>query len=185
MLQINVVMAEDFDESTNEFVEETWPLCLEHSLVSLSKWESEYEKPFLSGEEKDPDEVMAYIRMMDLGPNTPPEVFENISNAQYMEINEYINAKRTATWFNELKKPSRNSQTVTSELVYYWMTSYEIPWEAQHWHLNRLFTLLKVFGAERSQHDKANKKTRSERESLADQRRRLNEERKKQLGTSG
>lgn len=185
MLQINVVMSEDFDESTNEFIEETWPLRLEHSLSSLSKWESEFEKPFLSSEEKEPDEILIYVRMMDLDENTPPEVFHNISNEQYLKINEYINAKRTATWFNELKKPARSTQTVTSELIYYWMTSYEIPWEAQYWHLSRLFTLIKVFGAERSQHDKTNKKSRTERESLAAERRRINEERKKQLGTSG
>lgn len=186
MLQINVVMREDYDEERQEFVEETWPLVLEHSLVSLSKWESEFEKPFLSSDEKTPDEIMAYIVMMDLSPETPPEVFSNISNEQYNQINDYINAKRSATWFNELEKPNkRNTQTVTSELIYYWLTTYEIPWEAQYWHLSRLFTLIKVFGAERSQHDTTNKKKRTSAESLAAERRRLNAERRKQLGTSG
>lgn len=186
MLQINVVMLEEFDESTQEFVEETSTLILEHSLFSLSKWESKYEKPFLSSEEKTEEEIMDYITMMDLSSETPPEVYGNLTNAQYLEINEYINAKRTATWFNERNKTNkRDSQTVTSELIYYWLTSYEIPWEAQYWHLSRLFTLIKVFGAERSQHDKANKKSRTSNESLAAERRRLNEERRKQFGTSG
>lgn len=186
MLQINVVMSEEFDESTQEFLTETWTLTLEHSLVSLSKWESEYEKPFLSSEEKTVEEIMRYITMMDLSSETPPEVYSNISNEQYLEINRYINAKRTATWFNEFgPKNKKSSQVVTSELIYYWLTSYEIPWEAQYWHLSRLFTLIKVFGAERSQHDKTNKKSRAETESLAAQRRRLNEERRKKLGTSG
>lgn len=186
MLQINVVMVEEFDESTQEFLEETHPLTLEHSLVSLSKWESNYEKPFLSDTEKTAEEIMDYITMMDLSSNTPPEVYSKISNEQYLEINNYINAKRTATWFNEFNsKPKNNTQTVTSELIYYWLTSYEIPWEAQHWHLSRLFTLIKVFGAERSQHDKTNKKSRTSAESLAVERRKLNEQRRKQMGTSG
>ena len=185
MLQINVVMSEDFDESTQEFVTDVCALTLEHSLVSLSKWESKYEKPFLSKAEKTVEEVMDYITMMDLSPETPPEVYANITNAQYITINQYINAKRTATWFSELETKKKDTQTVTSELIYYWLTSFEIPWEAQDWHLSRLFTLIKVFGAERSKHDSTNKKTRSGAESLAAQRRKLNEERRKQLDTSG
>lgn len=185
MLQINVIMSEDFDESTQEFVIDTWPLTLEHSLVSLSKWESKYEKPFLSTDEKSEEEIMDYITMMDVSPETPPEVFSSITNTQYLEINKYINAKRSATWFNEIETKKKTTQTVTSELIYYWLTSYDIPWEAQHWHLSRLFTLIKVFGAERSQHDTTNKKSRTSSESIAAERRKLNEQRRKQLGTSG
>lgn len=185
MLQIDVVIEEEFNEEDSSFITKTYPVYLEHSLVSLSKWESKYEKPFLSETEKTVDEIMDYITMMDLSPETPPEVYANISNAQYLDINKYINAKRTATWFNELETKKKSTQVVTSELIYYWLTSYEIPWEAQHWHLSRLFTLVKVFGAERSQHDKTNKKSRTSAESIAAQRRKLNEERRKQLGTSG
>ena len=185
MLQIDVVMSEDFDETSQEFLTETRALTLEHSLVSLSKWESKYEKPFLSETEKTVDEIMDYITMMDLSPETPPEVYANITNEQYLDINKHINAKRTATWFNELETKKKSTQVVTSELIYYWLTSYEIPWEAQHWHLSRLFTLIKVFGAERSQHDTTNKKSRTSAESIAAKRRKLNEERRKQLGTSG
>lgn len=182
MLQINVVLSESYNEETQEFLEETWPLRLEHSLVSLSKWESKYEKPFLNNDEKSVDEVMTYIRMMDLDEETPPGVFQRISNEQYLAINEYINAKRSATWFNETNKSKPNSQTITSELVYYWMTSYEIPWDAENWHLNRLFTLLRVFSAERDTGDKS-KKTNTQ--SLAAQRRALNEKRKKEMQTRG
>lgn len=183
MLQLNVVMSEDYDETTEMFVTDTWPLKLEHSLVSLSKWESKYQKPFLSTNEKTHEEIFDYILMMDLGEETPPEVFLNISNEQYVQINEHLNAKMTATWFTKKGPAKPNRQTITSELIYYWLTSYEIPWAAETWHLNRLFTLIEVFNAERSAGQKTNKTSGGP--SLAEQRRALNEQRKKELGTSG
>lgn len=183
MLQLNVLMSEDYDEETETFIMDTRPLQLEHSLVSLSKWESKYEKPFLGTTEKSTDEVFDYVRMMDLSEETPPEVFEKLSNANYAEINEYINAKMTATWFQRKAKPKANRQIVTSELIYYWLTSYEIPWEAEHWHLNRLFTLIEVFNEERGAQDKKTK--RPSGSSLAAERSALNAARKKELNTSG
>lgn len=183
MLQLDVVIKEDFNDETQEFIVQTWPLRLEHSLVSLSKWESKYEKPFLSSD-KTPEEVMDYVVMMDLSENTPPEIFLHITNEQFIQIDKHISAKKTATWFNDQSKPKKNRQTITSELIYYWMTSYEIPWEAENWHLNRLFTLIEVFNAERSVGQKTNK-SRAGSDSLAAQRRALNDQRKKELGTSG
>lgn len=182
MLQIDVLLAEDYNEETQEFVATTYPLKLEHSLVSLSKWESKYEKPFLGSLEKKEEEVLDYIKMMDLAEETPPEIFDLISNEQFHKINDYINAKMSATWFNEPKQTKISRQTITSELVYYWMSSYQIPWEAERWHLNRLFTLIRVFNAERSPQEKTN---RTSSEGLAAQRRALNEQRKRELGTSG
>ncbi|ADD80920.1 gp029 [Rhodococcus phage ReqiPepy6] len=184
MLQLDVVIKEDFNDDTQEFIITTWPLRLEHSLVSLSKWESKYEKPFISSD-KSESEILDYVLMMDLSDETPPEVYQNISNEQFLQINEHINAKMTATWFSDKKKKKVQHQIVTSELIYYWMTSYEIPWVAETWHLNRLFTLIEVFNAERSTTQKTNKPTRSEAESAAAQRRALNEQRRKELGTSG
>lgn len=183
MLQLNVVLIESYDEKTNEFISESvWPLKLEHSLVSLSKWESKHEKAFLGKGEKSEEEILDYVRMMDLSPETPPEVFLRINNDQYREINTYINAKMTATWFNRRTNAKPNTQTVTSELIYYWITSFEIPWEVEHWHLNRLFTLIEVFNEERSAKEKP---TRKSGQSVAADRRAMNEARKKQLGTSG
>lgn len=182
MLQIDVVLSEDYNEETHEFVSTTYPLKLEHSLISLSKWESKHEKPFLGNDQKTPEEVMDYVQMMVLDPETPPEIFSSISDEQYQQINTYINAKMTATWFNEPKQVKMGRQTITSELIYYWMSSYQIPWEAERWHLNRLFTLIKVFNAERSPQEKTN---RAGTDSIAAQRRALNEQRKKQLGTTG
>ncbi|QPL14672.1 hypothetical protein SEA_SCHWARTZ33_27 [Gordonia phage Schwartz33] len=188
MLQLQVVLSEHFDEEKEEFVETTWRLKLEHSLVSLSKWEEKFEKPFLSKDEKSTEEIFAYVQMMDLDDDTPPEVFTKLSAEDYTAINEHINGKKTATWFNKPERKSRKTQTVTSELIYYWMTSYEIPWVAENWHLNRLFTLIDVFNEERrAAEEKNGGKTvnRTKTESIAAQRRALNEQRKQQLNTTG
>lgn len=183
MLQLDIILSESYDETQNEFVTDARVLQLEHSLVSLSKWESKYEKPFLSQNTKTPEEIRDYIEMMDLGTNTPPEVFENLTNDDFMKINAYMNAKQTATWFNERGPKRPNSQAVTSELLYYWLTSYEIPWVVETWHLSRLFTLIKVFNEERGSKDtKTNKRSG---ESMASERQRLNAERKAQMNTSG
>lgn len=182
MLQLDVLLSEGYDEATQTFILDTLTLKLEHSLVSLSKWEAEHEKPFLSNETKTSEEILDYIRLMDLGEETPPEVFHKLTNEQFLEINDYINARRTATWFNKKGKGKQNRQTVTSELIYYWITSYDIPWEVETWHLNRLFTLIEVFNEERSTKEKPK---RNSTESMAAERRALNEARKKQMGTSG
>lgn len=181
MLQIDVVIEEEFNEEDSSFITKTYPVYLEHSLVSLSKWESKYEKPFLAQDQKTEEQVLDYVSMMVLN-EVPTEIFLKITNEQFQEINQYITSKMSATWFNEPETAKRNSQVVTSELIYYWMTSYQIPWEAERWHLNRLFTLIRVFNAEKSAVEKP-KKARTE--GLAAQRRALNEQRKKELKTSG
>lgn len=188
MLQLKVIVSETFNEETNEFNTKSWLLQLEHSLVSLSKWESKFEKPFLSNEERTSAEIFAYVQMMDLATDTPPEVFLKLTADDYKEINTYIHSKKTATWFNKPETKSPNRQVVTSELIYYWMTSYEIPWVAENWHLNRLFTLIEVFNEERKAEDgKSGKKSvnRKSVESIAAERRALNEKRKKEMGTNG
>lgn len=188
MLQLEVVISENFNEETNEFITETRLLQLEHSLVSLSKWESKFEKPFLSEDEKTPMEILTYVQMMDLNEDTPIEVFLKLSAENYTEINKYIHAKHTATWFAKTGKNVPNPQIVTSELIYYWMTSYEIPWAAEVWHLNRLFTLIEVFNEERKAEDsKHNKKSvnRRSNDSIAAERRALNAKRRQEMNTSG
>lgn len=180
MLTITVGVEEYFDEQTETFVEQGGiAIDLEHSLVSLSKWEQIFEKPFLAEGEKTTEEVLAYVQCMCLTPNIPPEVFQNLSDKNYSEINTYIDAKMTATWFNEAQPSTRSSEKITSELIYYWLVAFQIPFECQYWHLNRLFTLIKVFNIKNS---KPKKMSRAE---LAERNRTLNAQRRAELDSQG
>ena len=182
MLTITVQLSEDFNSETNEFIVQTFDLELEHSLVSLSKWESKHKKAFLGQDEKTSEEVLSYVEAMILTPEYPRGILEKLSQQNIDKINEYIEDKMTATWFandNRPKPPAR--QTITSELVYYWIVSYRIPWDVEYWHLNRLFTLIKVFNENNS---KDNKRKVSTREAAA-QRHALNQQRLAQHGTRG
>lgn len=145
MLTIVIPAMEMFDESKQEFIntkEQT--LCLEHSLVSLSKWESKWCKPFLSKQEKTYEETIDYIKYMTLTPNVDPEVYRVLTNDNIAEINKYIEAPMTATTFSRDRNSKSSQEIVTSELIYYWMIALNIPFECQKWHLNRLLTLIKV-----------------------------------------
>jgi hypothetical protein len=180
MLMITVPGKEVYDETSQEFATHgDVVLELEHSLVSLSKWESQYEKPFLGREDKTPDELMAYIKAMVLTPDVSDEILSKLSEENMLEINDYINAKMSATWFSEQPGSPKSREVVTSELIYYWMTMFQIPFECQYWHLNRLFTLIRICNVKQA---KPKKMSRAE---IAARNRELNAQRKKQLGTSG
>lgn len=144
MLKIQVLLSESFDEANQEFVSENFEMEFEHSLVSLSKWESKFEKPFLTQDEKTADETLEYLRCMLLTENVPEEVWLNLSEENVNELNDYVNAKQSATWFNEKNDGKPGKEVITAELIYYWMVSLQIPFECQYWHLNRLITLVKV-----------------------------------------
>lgn len=180
MLKITVPMgAEYFDEETDEFVfPDSIELELEHSLVSLSKWESTFEKPFLDGKERSTEETLAYIEMMVVTPNFPRGFAATLPESELRKILDYINAKQTATWFKEDKsRPSR--ETITTELIYYWMFSLQIPIECENWHINRLMTLLRVFNIKNEPPKKMSQAQAFQ------QQRELNAQRRAQLGTSG
>ena len=120
-------------------------LCLEHSLLSVSKWEALWCKPFLDNKDRTVEETLSYIECMTVTPsNVDPEVYKRIPQSEYDRVNEYINNPSTATTIGGQKGGGRSAELVTSELIYYWMTACNIPFECQKWHLNRLLTLIRI-----------------------------------------
>lgn len=180
MLQIVVPEIELFDEASSEFISlNEQPLLLEHSLVSLSKWESKWNKAFLSSAEKSTEEIIDYVRCMTITKGVNPLTYKCLTSDNLNAINEYINAPMTATHFyNERKVNPMSRDVVTSELIYYWMIAFNIPFECQKWHLNRLLTLIKVCNL------KSDTKKMSKSEIMR-RNKALNEARKRKLNTKG
>ena len=179
MLTIVVPGVEHFDEDKQEFVTVgDVVLDLEHSLVSLSKWESKYEKPFL-GNEKSTEETIGYVKCMVITPDVPEETFDKLTDSNLISIQEYLDAKMTATWFSEAPGAPQTRDVITAELIYYWMISLGIPFECQYWHLNRLLMLIKVCNIKNSPKKKISFNDRAKIQ------RDLNDQRRSELGSSG
>lgn len=141
---------EPYDEEKEEFlpivdIKET-RIQLEHSLISLRKWEQTWHKPFLATTEKTYDELCDYIRCMTLNHGVDPEIYYWIPKDIIEKVVEYIKDPMSATWFNEdlIPKNKNSREVVTAEIIYYWMITLNIPVEFQKWHLNQLLTLIKV-----------------------------------------
>lgn len=181
MLKLVVTGDELYDEETSQFIyRDGFTLELEHSLVSLSKWEQRFMKPFLTSGDKTKEETLAYVEAMILNDDYPENFLEYLGAEHLRLIEEYIDSPATATTFSDLKeKTPKTRQVITSELVYFWMISHEIPFECQYWHLNRLFTLIRVCNTKN-----AKQKPMSKSE-IAARNRALNAERKAKLGTNG
>lgn len=188
MLFITIPVQPDrelFDETTGEFItipglKKEQKLQLEHSLVSISKWESKWHKPYLSQTEKSEDEIIDYVRCMTITQNVDPEVYRYLTSENVRQITEYIENPMTATWFLEDKDETKKTKKVyTAERIYYFMIALNIPVEFQKWHLNRLLTLIRVCNIE-NQPPKKRGLNETLRGNAA-----INKARKKQLNTKG
>lgn len=181
MLKITIGGDEHFNEVTNKFeTVNSITVELEHSLFSLSKWESKYQKPFLTvKEEKTREEIFDYVRSMLVNPDVDPDVLYLCSPENIDEIQKYIDSPQSATTFGSMPGRRGPSEVITSELIYYWMVMFNIPPEYQHWHINRLFALIRICNIKQS---KPKKMTKNE---VAQRNRELNAQRKAELGTSG
>lgn len=180
MLTIILEGEEFFDEEKETF--ETLndvTLHLEHSLISLSKWESKYQKPFLSSQNKTAEEIFDYIKFMVLDDLTDDNVIYKMSEKNLKQINDYIESPQSATTFGSMPDKKVKGETITAELVYYWLVAFNIPFECESWHLNRLFALVRICNIKQSPSKKMS------RHEIANRNRELNAQRKAALGTQG
>lgn len=163
MLRVTVPAMELYDPTTEEFIlapERT--LSMEHSLVSVSKWEAKWKKPFLGRQEKTQEETLDYLRCMTITQNVDPEVYNRIPPDTFKEILDYIDDPMTATTFAaEQNRPSR--EIITSEIIYYWMIALNIDIKFETWHLNRLLALIKVCSIKNQPKKKMGKKALAKR----------------------
>lgn len=179
MLQVTIPGEEFFNEADSTFLYgKECTIQIEHSLVSMSKWESKWCKPFLSTEHTG-EEILDYIKCMTITQNVDQSVYTRIPQKVFVQIDEYIHAKMTATWFNDRDQGAKSREVITSELIYYWMIAQQIPFECQKWHLNRLLTLIRVCNV------KSQPKKKMGRKEMLNQRAALNAARKKSLNTNG
>ena len=180
MLQLVIPEMELYDDATNTFTTTKKEyLQLEHSLVSISKWEAKWGKAFLSKEPKTTEETIDYVKCMTINQNVNPDIYLRLPADIHAQIDSYINAKMTATCFSKTPDQPPSREVVTSELIYYWMIAHGIPFECQKWHLNRLVTLIKVCDL------KSKPPKKQGRKEMLSERAALNAARKAKLNTNG
>lgn len=180
MLELVIKQFELFDEVRQEFTEvpET-TLRLEHSLVSISKWESKWKLPFIDTKEKTTEQVLDYIKCMTIGQNINPLVYYGLGRDDLEKVKQYIEEEQTATTFNSIDRAPSSNRFVTSELIYYWMTVYNVPFECQKWNLSRLLALLRIASIENAPKKKMSKRA------VMDQNRALNKARRQARRSKG
>lgn len=180
MYKLVVEGKELYDESTGCFTyTKKQTFRLEHSLISISKWESKWHKPFLKEDGRTREEELDYIRCMVIDQEPDESILHELTNQQLTDVFNYVNDSMTATWFNERNSRPSGRKIITSELIYYWMTELNIPFSCEKWHLNRLLTLIKICNIEKSP-----KKKMSKKDQMAE-RRSLNAARRQKYHTKG
>ena len=178
MLVIEIPKQEVFLDEKQEFSHVgPFKIQLEHSLLSISKWESEWCKPFLTADKKTEKENLDYIRCMGVSQHIDDNVLSLLTEKDVMTIAEYMQSKKSATTFT--MSGSSNREVVTSELIYYWMTMFNIPFECQKWHIDRLLTLIRICNVKSAPGKKMSKAEILQRNKT------INAQRKKMYNTSG
>lgn len=164
MLSITISPVELWDGINQEFIQfDGIDLELEHSLLSISKWESKWNKLFLSKQPKTREETIDYIRCMTLTENVAPEVYNYLTNDNIKQIGDYIDAPMTASTVPKEKNQPKSREQVSSELIYYWMLTLNIPFECESWHLNRLLMLIEICSYKNKKPKKTSMKDRYQR----------------------
>lgn len=181
MLPLKIPSFEYYDEKKGEFgrTKDT-TLLLEHSLIAVAKWESKWNLPFLGRRDKTVDQCIDYVRCMTTNPGVNPVVYYGLTTGMFDTIDEYINRPMTAAWFTDKKDTKQGSrETVTADLIYYWMIALHIPLECEKWHLNRLLTLIRICNIKNAP---AKKMSRQE---ILERNRALNAARKAKMHSKG
>lgn len=180
MLQLHFPDMDFFDEQQQKFFTiKGQTIQLEHSLVSISKWEAKWKKPFLSREQKTLEETIDYVRFMTITQNVNPQIYSCLTPEQMQEVNRYIDDPMTATTIKQTEGKGGAMKVITSEEIYYYMISYQIPMECQKWHFNRLMMLIRVCG------EKNKPKKKMRKGEIARRNRRLNAARRARMGSLG
>lgn len=179
MLKIHIDAIELFDENTSEFISiKGQTIAMEHSLVSISKWEEKWGVPFIGKGQKTNEQWLDYFKCMTITQNVPDEVYYALTSENITQIQKYIEDPHTATFFKDDKRGG--TKTITSEEIYSWMIALNVPVEFQKWHVNRLLTLIRLININND--PKKNKKmSRSDLMSRND----LNAQRRAQLHSKG
>lgn len=181
MLNITIPAREEFDSDTGFFsYYEATNLSLEHSLLAISKWESKWQKPFFDKDKMTNEEFIDYVRCMTITKNVPFDAYYRLGPKEFSKIEKYITSPMTATTFSQFQKQKPGRERITSELIYYWMITAQIPFEAEKWHINRLFTLIRICDIKNnSGNNKMSKKD------IYAHNRQLNAARRAKLGSKG
>ena len=167
MLQIYVPGVDGWDEVKEEFVSLPGTnLVLEHSLISISKWESKWHIPFLGKDQKTPEQVIDYIKCMTITPNVKAEVYDCLTKENIDQVMAYIEDPMTATTITDRNGRRASREVVTSELIYYWMVALEIPFECQKWHINRLMMLIQICSIKNQPDKKMSKKSTAQQNAM-------------------
>ena len=185
MLEIKVEETEiaiDIDDKTKLIRVPSRTLRLEHSLSSLSKWEENWEIPFYSKDKKNAKQLLSYVKMMSIEP-IDDHTLAVLGKKQFDQINDYLNSKRSATWFSDENKKVTNGPVVTSELIYYWMSAFGIPFECDKWPIQRLMNLIKIHQIKAEQ--ASGKKSRTNRSEMLSERQALNMKRRQEMNSKG